>query len=298
MPRRLSGIMMMLFAALLALGALRGVYAAPAAGRSDDGLPVRKFQQAAGKLYGLAAHGDRRQSYYALGEIRQWLRQPALRKHGTEEGWAALEEIAQRGEEALEQADGSGDAGLLLAASQIRLAADALAHADSPLWLEYKGIVAEDLRRLSAASASEREGTDGVLAASAALAQLSGHWELLRPAALMGRPAPLVEEVRAMMRSIGRQLTPGDGRGRADGRAAEALAAAWARLFDTGRPEEPVIAPGIPAAVPPVWMYGIVWFISAVLAFTGWRNYRSGQNGVLLYPRKKEPEQKLGVIRK
>ncbi|AJY77145.1 sporulation protein YpjB [Paenibacillus beijingensis] len=303
MPKRRPWIIMMLCAALLAVGALRGAYAEPAAGRTEPNTTVRKFQMTSGKLYELVKYGNRQQSYYALRDTKMWLKQPALRMLGTEEGWSALEKSLERGERAFTIAgSGSGDNGLTVAASQIRLASDALANPDSPLWQEYKGIVLEDLGRLSNAWKSRLDGQGGGSEGHAEMSLLAEHWTLLKPAALMTRPRQTVEEVEEKVGYTARLLQHANNEHFHEAltmQAIQSLESSMKGLFEFGTiNEKPVIAADFPAASPPFWIYVIVWFVSAVLALVGWRNYRGGQNGVLIYPRKKQPEQKLGVVRK
>lgn len=152
-----------------------------------------------------------------------------------------------------------------------RLAVDALAHREQPMWLGFLKPLTSDLEAMetAAANASDPE-------ASKALAMWRGHVEIVRPAIVVSRDpeaavqldsitAFLEEGVRTANWSAIRQALPG-------------LEQALARVFDDEDRE--TVSPLLPTAEPPhpiLWSLALGAFIVTVLTYVAWRRYEADQ---------------------
>ncbi|XID94337.1 sporulation protein YpjB [Paenibacillaceae bacterium WGS1546] len=162
-------------------------------------------------------------------------------------------------------------------AAALRLAADALAHPDKPIWHRYRSVMEEDLHGLEKALPSRSAAAEPApKAALDALEALKRHYELIRAAALIRTEPWKVERTDAAIRYANRVY-------RADSPAEQlvqstipALREAIGGLFPEDAATEEALVPPL-GPVPPSWAWSatIGSFIVTVLTWVGWRRYRN-----------------------
>ena len=183
---------------------------------------------------------------------------------------------------------------------EIRLIADTLTNPQSPLWQQYAAVIRDDLQQVQYQLEADNYDFQKV---HHSLQSLLKHWEVIKPASLMSKPLSDVQEVNASLLYTSRLVESTEKNGIHPSMAKAAFQSmddAMSKLFDQGDGASQAIVPiQIGHKSPPNWMYGIVLFITAILAIAGWRNYRNGQHNILIYPNNtKKLSEHFGVSRK
>lgn len=160
-------------------------------------------------------------------------------------------------------------------AAALRLAADALARPDKPLWHQYRAILQDDIAALKKALDDGSSSVEFIMSPSAVLSleRLSQHYAVIRTAVLLKTEPWTVERSDSVLRYAQRIL-------KAEKPSAEMLQgivpplqSAMAALFPGDR-ETTALVP--PVAAPPWgWSAMMGSFIVTVLTWVGWRRYRA-----------------------
>ncbi|MFC5403785.1 sporulation protein YpjB [Cohnella soli] len=161
-------------------------------------------------------------------------------------------------------------------AARLRLAADALAHPDRPLWVSYRKVLINDLKQLEAALPN-KSPSSGVSAASdaakAAFGQLSVHYSVIRTAAALRAEPSTIERADSAFRYAARLLGSPSTQTMLLLSVAPQLRDALDAMFPQEAPAAfvPPLGP-----VPPSWGWSatIGSFIVTVLSWVGWRRYK------------------------
>ncbi|MCD9021171.1 sporulation protein YpjB [Cohnella silvisoli] len=176
-------------------------------------------------------------------------------------------------------------------AAALRLAADALAHPDKPIWHQYRNVLNEDIARIGKSMQQESSVAAPVpQSARQALQQLSEHYQLIRTAALLKSEPWKVERSDSVVRYVNRIFN-------ADPPNLELLKGfipplqeAMDGLFPANKEATSAIVP--PVSSPPwVWSAMMGSFIVTILTWVGWKRYRiDGYDGVHKPSKQEEPE--------
>jgi len=166
----------------------------------------------------------------------------------------------------------SPDKGAILAkVASVRLAVDALAHRQQPMWLEYRGPLEEALDRMASAVEAKDDPR-----ASEALAAWRIRVAVVHPAIVVSRDASEAVKLDSITAFLTNGLRSADWDGLAQ--AMPSLKSALVEVF-AGEDRE-TVSPLLPTAEPPhpfIWSFGLGSFIVAVLGYVAWRKYQAEQ---------------------
>ncbi|MCC3376501.1 sporulation protein YpjB [Cohnella sp. REN36] len=285
--RKTAGLLLLLLAWVLgavpaAASAATGEAAGTAgAGKTSAGEPEAAFRSAAEALYLAVQQGEPLTVHRKLQEAEKALRALPMERIPHAEGIAALSGSVADLKRAL-AATAPDETKIQTAAGALRLAADALASSQRPLWLQYRKLMQEELTtlELSIGAAPGRIPPE----AKMAFERLSGHYALIRTAVALEREPSVVERGDSVFRYGTRVMAAKQPDARVLDGLTEPLRDAVEGLFPPGDGEP---AAG-PLLIPPAWGFAatIGSFIVTVLTYAGWRRFRferrgggSGRNG-------------------
>ncbi|GGF88965.1 sporulation protein YpjB [Paenibacillus abyssi] len=241
------------------------------------------------ELYQAASDGNKQLTYYNLSRLRRLTADPSVRQLGSKQGWTAAEETIRQLSDALQYGKLNGDA--RADGAKLMLAFDALSSGERALWISYHEIMQDDLNRLI--KAWQRQTDDRTEAAVAALKTLSGHIELIVPAALMQRDPMLVQALQETYQYTLSLLNAGQS-GRLERLWMDNSLAALSQAVDLvfydseGETIEPVLSP-IYGGMPWRWTIVIGLLIISVLMYVGWQKYRFERDRVVKQDRANLP---------
>jgi len=155
--------------------------------------------------------------------------------------------------------------------ASVRLAVDALAHRQQPMWLEYRGPLEEALDRMASAVEAKDDPR-----ASEALAAWRIRVAVVHPAIIVSRDASEAVKLDSITAFLTNGLRSADWDGLAQ--AMPSLKSALVEVF-AGEDRE-TVSPLLPTAEPPhpiIWSFGLGSFIVAVLGYVAWRKYQAEQ---------------------
>lgn len=252
-------------------GILPSAQAAPLTSSSDAAAhaAARSFLQSAEALYEATLKGNLPEARRLLLQAEARFRAIPMESIATAEGVEAMARSITRMKRTVASAKLNIDDWREKAA-EIRLAADALAHPQAPVWHQYRAILLDDVRRLE-----EALGTSGNPAlAKERLAELRGHYGRVRTAALLRAEPYVIERADSVLVYAERVLTAKQANPELLSGLAESLRDAMAGLFPGQRETAGTLTE--PAPSPPWgWTAFMGTFIVAVLSWVGWLRYRS-----------------------
>lgn len=242
--------------------------------------PLSKLSQLMDQLYTAANDANRQVVYTLLQRIEGLSANEAVRKNGTEAGWAAFDQTVKQMKQRVSEKGASQQ--WYLEAAKLKLASDALYRPTVPLWLQYEGVLKDDENRIKVAWQSQIEGH--VAAAKVNLDIYRDHMDRFEIAALMQRDEAQIQAVKAQITYTERILAAVDGRTVKPQEviyALNGLDSAASRLFrlSDGQPAlAEAITPGMTigeyrrGSGQIVEMF-IAAFVMGILGFAGWRKY-------------------------
>ena len=261
-----------MLATLAAAGVAGASYGMRAAKDSSSPDPaVREaldaFWRAAEKLYEAAVRGDAEHIQLLVRETDERLRALPMRQIASAEGVEALARSVARMKRAAASIQGPAR-DWQTPAAEIRLAADALAHPDKPMWHMYRDIVMEDIGRIAQALESGRQDP-----ARAGLKSLEEHYGLIRTAILLHADPFVIERTDSVLRYAQRVLSADRPKPELLEGIVPSLRDAFGALFPS--PSAGTMA-YVPAAGPGGWAWPALFasVIVAVLTWAGWLRYR------------------------
>jgi sporulation protein YpjB len=176
-------------------------------------------------------------------------------------------------------------------AASLKLAADALAHPDKPIWHQYRSILHEDVLRIKKSLEQNATGSSKVPeAALLALDQISQHYKVIRTAVMLKSDPWKVERSDSVIRYASRILLADPPNAALWQGMISPLQEALDGLFPSGKDSESAFVP--PVAAPP-WGWSAIMgsFIVTILTWVGWRRYRVDQYTIAGKPsRRTEPK--------
>ncbi len=225
------------------------------------------FLRSAENLYDAAVQGDlaNLQRYALETDIR--MRAIPMQQIASAEGVEALARSVSRMKRAVASAsvhtrDWQG------AASEIRLAADALAHPDKPLWQRYRDIVMDDILRIEQALKA-----DGLPAARARIKELRGHYGTIRTSVLLHAEPYVIERADSALRYAERVLDAAQPKRELIQSVVPALRDSVASLFPAPNAADTAVIVPSPS---PGWGWPALMgsFIITILTWAGWLRYK------------------------
>jgi sporulation protein YpjB len=168
---------------------------------------------------------------------------------------------------------------LLLTATRIRLMADALAHPNTPLWLQYNKVIQENLRVMEQA-AKQKQIKD----LKKAFSDLQSHYQTILPALQVSLKEDEISKIDSVFHYMQNELNNASIRYPDVNRALKTLKEQWDNLFQLTSETTAFLSfiePNEPAFL---WMGWIGSFIILILAFVAWR-MRHGRNGIITIKR-------------
>ena len=155
--------------------------------------------------------------------------------------------------------------------AETRLAVDALAHKEQPMWHEFKSPLMEDLELMGEAA----DQHDAQLA-NAAMRRWKARVSAIRPAVIISRDSVKATELDSMTSFLEGSARNQDWAALKE--AVPALRQALEEIFSSG--DRQTSSPLIPTAEPPhpvIWSLVIGAIITCVLAYVAWRKYEAEQ---------------------
>ncbi|WP_182300639.1 sporulation protein YpjB [Cohnella cholangitidis] len=242
---------------------------------SGSGSPaIDKFLAASEALYQAVNKGNLEAALGGLEEIELRFRNLPMKAIGTAEGIHALANSItelKRTSAALRPDERKWKSG----AAALRLAADALAHPDKPIWHQYRAVIEDDIVKIHKAMPQATSVTSPVSSSvRAAFDQLTEHYRLIRTAAMLQSEPWKVERSDSVVRYAGRIYD-------ADSPSAELLLGTIPPLREAlnglfpGKEASTAIVPPV-NVVPPSWGWSAMMgsFIVTILTWVGWRRYK------------------------
>ncbi|WP_391571900.1 sporulation protein YpjB [Cohnella sp.] len=241
---------------------------------SVPGQAYDNFLASAERLYDSVNKGQLEMSLKQLADIESQLRGLPMKEIASAEGVRALaHDVAEMKRVAV--AVMPDEAKWKRGAASLRLAADALAHPDKPIWHRYRSVLQEDIGKLAA----ELDKTAGKQPAAAAVhiayEQLAQHYSLIRTAALLRAEPSKIERADAVLRYASRIYEADSPKPELVAGTLPPIREAFRELFPQGGAASETIVPPL-GAVPPSWGWSAMMgtFIVTILTWAGWRKYK------------------------
>jgi len=273
--KRLAALLPLLLALGLAAGCSGAGVAGAGAAKADPEQVknVEQLNRTADDMYKMALAGqvsEARGKLLLLGEQITQIRFDGIT---SVEGMNALTESVTQAKRVFNAVRFSPEAGQV-AVAKIRLATDALTHANQPMWMQYYKVLQNDIGALDQAVKAGQQP-----AAWSGYETLSQHVAVIRPALLISRPPSDVEKLDSLLTALrgGLRAEPLPQAQLEDG--IEHLQRTVDELF-MKKTEATAYLPMTDPKQPIVWSLGIGLIIVSVLSYVGWRMFRSGRNTV------------------
>lgn len=263
----------------------------PAAGSTPQEQRLAKeagsFLNEAEALYEAANGGDRASIAKHAARTEARLRALPMEGIATAEGIEALARSVSRMKRLAAAVRPDPDK-IREQAAEIRLAADAVAHPQTPIWHRYGPILQEDLRLLETVIAEQAGREERI----GRLQGLQAHYRLIRTAALIHSETYKIERADAILRYAERIVGAKQPNPAYAADLVPSLQEAVAGLFPAHDQSSSAEAMMSPAAGPPWgWSAFMGVFIVAVLSWVGWRRYQGLES---IPPRGSPPPERHG----
>jgi sporulation protein YpjB len=270
--RRVGTACLVLF---LVLGLAAGCGQEKPAGADRTATPeqlkqVGQLNAAADEMYRYVMDGAIDKARDKLEEIGSQM--TAIRFEGitSVEGVGALSESIVLAKRVFQSVNFSQEEGQA-AAAKIRLATDALTHANQPMWLQYYKGMKESASQLEQGiqKRNKRE-------AAAGLEQLQLRYATIRPSLLISRPASQVEKMDSLFAFFRSQLSQPEPDLKQVSGGLEHLQQSLDELFE--RRDRSAYVPIVERQVPATSILLLGSIIIAVLAYSAWRIFEFERN--------------------
>lgn len=265
--------LLLLLAAALAMSGCAEQAASPDNGGAVAAAERREqlagLDKLAEQLFHEAESGGIQEARALLEQFAGLLSELPYGQYTTIEGQYALIQTVAEGRRLFNSVTLTADEAVA-AAAKLRLAADALAHRNQPMWLERYPALNKEGAALK--SAVERRSKPD---AERALQRLQSHFLMIRPAALLSADEAAVEQADSLLAFFNRRLQADvPNYGELD-EAAKHVAPTVDRLF--GRMNSETVVPPVPGTSPVKPTLALAGIVILVLGYVGWRRYKAGQ---------------------
>lgn len=232
---------------------------------------VERLNSAADDMYRHAMEGDLEKARIKLEEVGAVV--TAIRFDGiaSVEAINALTESIVHAKRIFVAVKYSPDEGQAAAAA-IRLATDALTHANQPMWLQYYAAMQDAVDRLEGSLQNKQAQRETTLAFN----ELQVRYRTIRPSVLISRPIQATEQVESLLTFVGGELSRGEPDAGKLGGALSQLRLAFDGMFE--RNDRSAFVPMVRRTVPLTWVALFGSIIVSVLAFAAWRIFDFERN--------------------
>jgi len=244
---------------------------------------VRQMDEAAEQAYQATERGDLEDAKSRFAQLSVLSTKLTYEGLATVEGMQAVAESVTGAMQALNAAKPDAtEVSMRVAAA--RLAVDALANREQPMWLGFQSSLLDDLTRMESAVASRNDPE-----ASRALKMWKGHVSVVRPAVVVSRNATEAVKLDSITAFLENGVRAADWNGMKQ--AMPNLKNAVSDVF--AEEDRETVSPLLPTAEPPhpiLWSLVLGAFIVGVLAYVAWRKYEALQ-GVSRVKRERDFDQ-------
>ncbi|WP_204603277.1 sporulation protein YpjB [Cohnella boryungensis] len=237
--------------------------------------PYEHFLTSAERLYDAVNRSNTETVAKRLGEVEHQLRGLPMSTIATAEGIQALARNVTELKRAVASVQPDLGRWKTLSAS-LRLAADALAHPDKPIWHRYQKVFQEDFAKLAAAlpepASAAGPASKAVLKA---FEELSEHYGIVRTAMLLRSEPWKIERTDSVMRYARRIYGADTPPAKLLHGTLAPLREALDEMFPEQKTASGAVVPPLGAA-PPSWGWSAMMgsFIVTILTWVGWRRYK------------------------
>lgn len=259
-----------------------------AAARGETSEPLKELDLAAEALYHDMQNGNVEGAHEQIEKVTQIVQGLSFTGLTSVEGIHALTESIMDVQQTLVKAEPSVETWAVTSA-RLRLAINSLVHKNEAMWLQYHKIMVEDLKELAKA---RNEGS--LAAVRGAFVSLHDHYEMIRPAAMIGKGSSSIVLMDSWISYLERAS--------ADPSLEKAK---WNQTLDQGttllnqlfgrNKDEPVLLPLNDFSTPWRWTLLIGGWIAVALLYTAFRKYRTDQQ-LQAVSRKNSPSQENNDI--
>jgi len=159
------------------------------------------------------------------------------------------------------------DKDALVAATQLRLIADALTHKNNPMWLEYEQVLKNDADQLREMTSQSND-----VGSLASLQRLHNHYLIIQPSIIITRDISLVEKVDSLFSFLTAELSKGKVNYSTVSQGLEHLHIVLNDMFESS--DSQTIVPIMIQQNNVIWTVFIASVIISVLFYVAWRRYR------------------------
>lgn len=227
---------------------------------------VERFNDTADEMYRFVMDGNIEKARDKLDELGDKLTQIRFDGITSVEGVGALSNAIVQAKRSF-QAVNIAEEEVKGSAAKIRLATDALTHANQPMWLQYYKAMKDTARQMEAA-VQKRDKQE----ASNKLDQLHERYEIIRPSLLISRQPSEVEKVDSLFAFLRSQLSKPELDSKLAGGGVDQFHLTLDALF--GKQDKAAFIPVADSPVPLPTVMAIGSIIVAVLAFAAWRIFK------------------------
>ncbi|MEF3301774.1 sporulation protein YpjB [Paenibacillus sp. GYB003] len=231
---------------------------------------VEQLNKTADDMYRYVMDGDIDKARAKLEELSAKMTDIRFTGIASVEGVGALSEAIVQAKRALQSVQASPEAGQA-AAAKIRLATDALTHANQPMWLDYYKTMKESASRLAQA-VQARDKPEAVRQ----LEQLQLRYGTIRPSLLISKQPSDVEKMDSLFAFLQGQLAKTEIDTKQLNGGLTHLHASLDELF--GQTDRAAYVPIVEKRVPLTWVLLLGSIIVAVLSFAAWRIFDFERN--------------------
>ncbi|MBW4839796.1 MAG: sporulation protein YpjB [Paenibacillaceae bacterium] len=244
---------------------------------------LKQLEAASERLYEHMQQGNTTEALSDMDKLIGALEGVSFKGLTSVEGIHALAETIMDTKETLVKAEIQPEA-WALSSARLRLAVNSLLHPDKALWQQYYKVMADNLQQMNRARAGGKPAE-----VRKAFQALEGHYEVVRPAAVIRRPASDVNKFDSWLSYVGRL----SGERTWDEAALKGAViqgeGALKGLFGR-RGDEPVFLPITGFDSPWYWSGLIGLWIVLALTYTGIRKYRASQTVTAVREQRQEED--------
>ncbi len=226
---------------------------------------LKAMNTAAAEMYRLTKEGYYKEARDQLLQFSNLMTHVSYEHVTTAEGMNALSALVVEARGVYTQVKLSPEQALIVSA-KLRLAADALIHSESPMWLDYRKTFRADAEKLRAALKAKQAAE-----ATAQLQVFNQHYQIIRPAVLITSAPSLVEKLDSWFIFMHGLLSQPNVDYKKANVGAMHTDELIAELF--GGAEREAIVPPAADQSTILWATVLSAIIITVLAYVGWRKY-------------------------
>lgn len=242
----------------------------PALSEQEHSERLKQLETASEQLYEHMQQGNAPEALADMEVLIAALEGVSFKGLTSVEGIHALAETIMDTKETLVKAEVQPEA-WALSSARLRLAVNSLLHPDKALWQQYYKVMADDLRQMNQARAGGKPAE-----VRQAFQALQDHYEMVRPAAVIRRPASDIDRFDSWLSYAGR-LSNDQTWDEAALKGAIAQGEGALKGLFGRRGDEPVFLPITGFDSPWYWSVLIGLWIVLALTYTGIRKYRASQ---------------------